>query len=74
MTWASIDEILPIINDARNPHGTWSWARNSRCKYISLRIDMRSGDCIIKDSDGEVITLEQLKYQVTLEKEKQHDN
>lgn len=40
----------------------WSWAKNWRCKYIDLRIDMRDGGFIMLAS-GERISLDQLKYQ-----------
>jgi len=45
-----------------NPDG-WQWFKNSECKYIELRIDMRDGGFILKNGEGERISLERLKYQ-----------
>jgi hypothetical protein len=41
----------------------WWWFKNQRCKYIEVRIDMRSGHCIIKDQDGVRINPEDLSFQ-----------
>lgn len=41
----------------------WQWIKNSRCKYVQLRIDMRDGGFIIQDRHGKRISLDQLKYQ-----------
>lgn len=60
-TWDHIKDVLPVIEDMRRKK--WSWAMNSRCKYIELRIDTRDGGCIIMDRDGERISLDQLKRQ-----------
>lgn len=44
--------------------GLWTWWKNSRCKYINLRIDTRDGGFVrIFDRDGHEITLDELKYQ-----------
>lgn len=36
------------------------WLERSKIKYMSLYIDQRTGDFIVKDRDGEVITQEEL--------------
>lgn len=41
----------------------WTLVRNSSCKYIDIRIDMRDGGFILKDREGNRISLEQLMYQ-----------
>lgn len=41
----------------------WMWIKNMRCKYISLRIDMRDGTFIILDRDGNRISFDDLKRQ-----------
>jgi hypothetical protein len=43
--------------------GEWSWARNSRCKYVTLRLDTRSGAYAIVDRNGNDITMGQLGWQ-----------
>jgi hypothetical protein len=43
----------------------WSWARNGRCKYVTLHIDMRDGGFVLQDRNGERISLDQLRYQWT---------
>jgi len=56
---SDIQEVIQFIQD----NNDWTWLKNSQCKYISLRFDMRSGHFVILDRTGERITLEQLKYQ-----------
>ena len=41
----------------------WSWISNSKCKYISLKFDMRDGAFVILDRDKNRITFEELKKQ-----------
>lgn len=57
--WVPVADALAIIQDPR-----WQWALNARCKYVELRIDTRDGRCIIKDRDGQTITLKQLSRQL----------
>ena len=61
MTWAPLAEILEVIEAAKR--GDWCWSRNSQCKYIELRIDMRDRHCIVKDRDGKPISIDELKHQ-----------
>ena len=58
-----IDRIMLVL--ARSRDGRWSWARTAKCecKYIDVRIDMRTGDCIILNRESEIITIEQLEEQ-----------
>ena len=44
--------------------GEWTWTRNSRCKYVTLRIDTRVGAYGLEDRDGKAITIEELTYQL----------
>lgn len=41
----------------------WTWAKNNRCKYINIRIDMRDGGFVLLNRDGERISLKQLQWQ-----------
>jgi len=41
----------------------WRWSRNTKCKYVTIRIDMRDGMCLLMDRDGERISLEELAFQ-----------
>ncbi len=43
----------------------WSWCQNTRCKYVTLRIDMRDGGFVLTDRDGKRISLKQLQWQVS---------
>lgn len=61
MNWISIDEVTKIIELARQDN--WLWFRNSRCKYLNLRVDMRDGSCLIKDRDGNPISIDELRHQ-----------
>lgn len=64
--WDSVDDVMAVIRRARLPMGDknrWAWHRNQNCKYIEVRIDMRDGGCIIKNGDGQRISLSQLGWQ-----------
>lgn len=67
LKWIPLQNVFALVEKSKL--GIWTWARNTKCKYIDVRIDMRDGDCIIKDRDGNIITLEQLQWQYTPEKE-----
>lgn len=59
--WDRLFEVLPTIEAAKN--GKWSWMNNGQCKYIDLRIDMRTGHCILSDRDGKRINPEDFSKQ-----------
>lgn len=59
--WIPLSLVMEVIEEAKL--GNWTWCNNSPCKYIELRIDMRDTGCLIKDRDGNQITLDQLKFQ-----------
>lgn len=56
--WDKFDDVVSIVRAAVAKK--WQWTKNFRCKYITVRIDMRDGGCIIMDRDGERITPNQL--------------
>ena len=43
--------------------GRWTWTRNTRGKYVDLKLDTRRGAYRILDRDGHEITFEQLCWQ-----------
>ena len=45
----------------------WTWIKNTPCKYVELRIDMRDGGFVITDRDSNRISFEALKYQYSKE-------
>ena len=55
-----IGPVLAIITNKVN----WTWASNSRCKYINIRIDMRDGAAVIRDEDGNEISVKDLSRQL----------
>jgi len=64
----NLEEVISFIKKATEGgmfslNKSWGWIYNSRCKYISLRIDMRDGKFILLDKDDKRISLEQLQYQ-----------
>jgi hypothetical protein len=61
--WIPIDDVLSVVKASTREE--WRWYLNSRCKYIDLRVDMRDGCCVLKDRNGRLITLDQLKHQAT---------
>lgn len=71
----NLDEVIAFIKAASakpeyTPEGQeipgriyWSWASNMNCKYIDLRFDMRDGAFVLRDREGNRISLKQLKWQ-----------
>lgn len=59
----SVVNTLKELSDENNEDNHWSWARNTECKYIDIRIDMRDGGFIFMDRTGQRINLDQLKWQ-----------
>jgi len=60
-SWDHIDSFLDVYK--RMKEGKWDWFRNSECKYVELRIDMRDGGCIIRNGEGKRINPEELAWQ-----------
>ena len=58
MEWVSLSEVIDVLNDPE-----WEWWRNSKCKYLVIRLDMRDGKCLISDRNGKPLTVEELKAQ-----------
>jgi len=58
--WIRLDDVVKIVRDPN-----WSWGRNNRCKYITLRVDTRtrSNLCVIYDRYGDPLTLDELRHQ-----------
>lgn len=59
--WRNISEIMPVlVYMVKSRH--WEWYTTShKYKYIDLRIDMRDGHAVIKNREGEPITLKELE-------------
>ena len=57
-----LDEVLAVIKELTKSGKEWTWARNTQCKYIDIRIDMRDGGFVLKDRSGR-ISLKQLLWQ-----------
>ena len=43
--------------------GSWTWVRNTRCKYVTLGIDTRRGAYLANDRDGKPLTADELLWQ-----------
>jgi hypothetical protein len=52
-----------VINTVLSGKKNWSWAYNSPCKYIMIRVDTRDAKCMLMNRNGDEITIEQLLYQ-----------
>jgi hypothetical protein len=65
--WIPIEDILRVIERAKA--GEWEWWRNSNCKYIGIRVDMRDGHCFLTNRDKQPITLAELEHQILLKDE-----
>jgi hypothetical protein len=59
--WYPIEALLQVVEASRI--NEWNWTKNSPCKYLELRIDMRNGLCLIKDRTGKVLTIEEVMKQ-----------
>jgi len=59
--WIPIDGVMEVIQKMRE--NKWLWPFNSRCKYITLRLDMRDGHCVMRDRRGNIISLADLNRQ-----------
>jgi len=69
-TAAETRELLQFLIDIVDKKEKWRWVENSQCKYIDIRIDMRSINSLLFGRDGEKrITLDRLKYQISNEKD-----
>lgn len=83
---SEIDEFVKVIKElSLEPEWTddgnyalgsnrWSWARNMRCKYVSLHFDMRDGGFTLLARGGdrgsnERISLDHLRWQHDSEKD-----
>lgn len=58
-----IAKILELSGNETLSDSSWSWARNSACKYVDIRIDMRDGGFILVNRHGQRINLAQLEWQ-----------
>ena len=56
-----LDKVVQVVSKSLN--NEWSWVRNTSCKYITLRIDMRDGKVLLMNREGEEIELHELEYQ-----------
>jgi len=59
--WDKIQDVIKVLQLVRR--GEWTWCRNTDCKYIDVRIDMRYGICKIFNNNGERINPEELEKQ-----------
>lgn len=59
--WDDIRDVMAVLNDKR-----WSWAANTDCKYLNLRVDMRDGGCLI-EANSRRISPKQLRWQYSRE-------
>jgi hypothetical protein len=59
--WHHLDDVLAILK--RMEAGDWAWMNNPRCKYLTLRLDMRDGGCLIRDRYGNRIDPTELAKQ-----------
>lgn len=55
--WENLDDLVASVKSKLE--GKWSWTGNMRCKYVSIRVDMRDGKAILLDKDGKRITEEE---------------
>jgi len=61
MAWTAKSKWLDAVKTITSDE--WIWPKNFRCKYVEFRVDTRDGAALIKDREGNVITIEQLLSQ-----------
>ena len=59
--WIPIERVLEIIKLSRDHKWHWGSTKGMRGKYLDLRIDMRDGDCVVKDREGNLVDIDELK-------------
>ena len=59
--WDHFDDVWAVLNQMHA--GEWAWMNNPRCKYLTLRLDMRDGGCLIRDRYGNRIDPTELAKQ-----------
>ena len=65
--WDQLSDVQAVLDDQE-----WTWARNTACKYLNVRIDMRDGGCLIeaasaRDTKPRRINPKQLRWQYSKE-------
>lgn len=61
--WIPFKEVGDKILELSSESSSWTWAYNSQCKYVDVRVDMRDGHCILVDRHGNPIKLDDLERQ-----------
>jgi hypothetical protein len=61
--WIPIEKVLEIIKLSKEHKWHWGSTKGMKGKYLDLRVDMRDGHCVVKDRDGNLIDIEELKTQ-----------
>jgi hypothetical protein len=64
------DVLASWLSEVAN--GDWTWVQNSRCKYVTLKIDTRAGAYQVLDRDDKPLAVEELLYQHGRERETKH--
>lgn len=59
--WDHVADVIAVLKRVKSRN--WFWWKNSRCKYIDVRIDMRDGGCLIRDKFGNRINPSDLAHQ-----------
>jgi hypothetical protein len=62
-----LEQAITTIRGLLNAWPKWSWVKNTSCKYIQIKIDMRDGGYVLLDRDGNRISFDQLKWQYSAE-------
>ena len=60
--WYALIDVVPFL--AAVAFGRWNWYSDSRFKYITIRLDTRTGRFILFDRDGNKCKMSDLMRQV----------
>jgi len=60
--WKPFQEIVDGVNKVLKK-ANWTWCRNQRCKYITIKIDTRDRNAILCDRYGNLMELKDFERQ-----------
>lgn len=59
--WYPIEAIVEVVNAMRQKE--WTYVKNTPCKSLEIKLDMKNGMCRIKDRTGKLLTIEEFMRQ-----------
>lgn len=57
--WHPLQEVIDLLKAQTD--GRWHWGLDMPLKYLEVRIDVRDGNCIIRDRDGNRVSIQRIR-------------